>query len=332
MLSRSLTLASMLGRHASKGSHLASADDVDACYRLLLGREPDPAGLARYRAKVEAGELKVVDVMAEIVASPEYAVLHPSRDGKGSEPTVVHAGDFEILVLADDQAIGQAIAITGDYEREVSRTIRGLLKPGSVFVDVGANYGWHSLGAARTVGEGGRVISVEPNPRNAGLLRRSAEVNRFSQLKVVAVAAGDTHGFGALETDGSNGRIVAIDQEITEALACSFVVPLRRLDEIIENAGDPHVDVMKIDVEGFELAALRGGRRIIERDRPVIVSEFFPRALLATGGIDPESYLEALREAGYSITVIGRDGVLSNAQVLEGLAEMSVVDLLATPA
>ena len=319
----------MLGRHASKTSPPASSEDIEACYRLLLSRDPDPSGLAHYQDRLAAGELSVIDVVAELVGSPEYAALHPGREE--SKPTVVDAGDFGILVLAGDQAIGQAIAVTGDYEPVVSRTIRGLLKPGGVFVDVGANYGWHSLGAARTVGPGGRVISIEPNPRNAGLLRRSAAANGFSHLTVVAVAAGDADGFGALETDGSNGRIVAIDTEITEALACSFVVPLRRLDGILEIDVDRPVDVMKIDVEGFELAALNGGRAVIERDRPVIVTEFFPRALLATGRIDPELYLDALRDLGYSISVIGRDGPRSNAQIMDGLEELSVMDLLATP-
>ena len=321
----------MLGRHASKSSHLASAEDIEACYRLLLSRDPDHDGLARYREKVAAGDLTVLDVVAELVGSPEYLALHPAKSGQQSEPTVVDTGDFEILVQADDQAIGQAIALTGWYEPAVSETLRGLLRPGAVFVDVGANYGWHSLVGARVVGEGGQVISVEPNPRNAGLLRRSAARNGFAHLKVVAAAAGDRQGFGALETDGSNGRIVGIDAEIVEALPCSFVVPLQRLDHILREAGDPHVDVMKVDVEGFELAALRGAGALIERDRPVIVSEFFPRALLATGGVDPEKYLDALREPGYSISVIGRDGELSNAEIMDGLEEMSVVDLLATP-
>lgn len=325
----SLTVALMLGRHATRGSQPASAEDVEACYRLLLGRDPDPSGLARYQDRLATGDMTVVDVMAELVGSPEYAALHPSRGE--SKPIVVDAGDFGILVQAGDRAIGQAIAVTGEYEPVVSRTIRRQLKPGAVFVDVGANYGWHSLGAARTVGAGGQVIAIEPNPRNAGLLRQSAAANGFSHLKVVAAAVGDTVGFGALETDGSNGRIVAIDAEIMEAVACSFVVPLQRLDDIMENQGDPHVDVLKIDVEGFELAAIQGAGRVLERDRPVIVTEFFPRALLATGRVEPEKYLDALRELGYSISVIGRDGQLSNAQIMDGLEELSVRDLLATP-
>ena len=321
----------MLGRHASKSSQRATDGDIQACYRLLLGRKADPAGLARYRERADAGRLTVLDVVAELVASPEYTRLHPAEGGPGTPPTVVDAGDFEILVLDDDRAIGRAIALTRAYEPEVSQTLRGLLRPGAVFVDVGANYGWHSLVAASVVGSDGAVISVEPNPRNAGLLRQSAERNGFSHLKVVAVAAGDGPGFGALETDGSNGRIVGIDAGIVEALPCSFVVPVQRLDTIVRDAGDPHVDVMKIDVEGFELSALRGAGSIIGRDRPVIVSEFFPRALLATGGIDPAVYLDALRGLGYSISVIGRDGQLTNSEILGGLEEMSVVDLLATP-
>ena len=109
-------------------------------------------------------------------------------------------------------------------------------------------------------------------------------------------------------------------------------MPLRRLDGIVERAGDPAVDVIKIDVEGFELATLRGAAALIERHHPVIVSEFFPLALLSTGGVEPESYLNALRDLEYSISVIGRGGAATNAEILAGLDGDAHVDIVATPA
>ena len=145
------------------------------------------------------------------------------------------------------------------------------------------------------------------------------------------MAASDADGFGALETDGSNGRIISLDAGIEQAVACSYVVPLRRLDGIVQRAGDPAVDVIKVDVEGFELATLRGAAGLIERDHPVIVSEFFPLALRSTGGVDPESYLNALRDLHYSLSVIGREGSATNDEILAGLDGNDHVDIVATP-
>ena len=105
-----------------------------------------------------------------------------------------------------DYAVGHTVARTGSYEPEVSATLREVLPPGATFVDIGANIGWFSLLAASLVGPTGRVIAIEPNPRNVALLRQSAKDNGFDNIDVVTVALGERRGAAALETDGSNGR------------------------------------------------------------------------------------------------------------------------------
>lgn len=320
----------MRARHFVTRTNTATIEDVEACYKLLLNRPPDTEGLTHYRQRLDSEHLLILDVVAEMVGSPEYA---SARQTSGAEPATVtvDAGRFRVHVFAADRAIGHAMAATGAFEQDVSDTLDGLLRPGSVFVDVGANYGWHSLLAASVVGTTGRVIAIEPNPLNTRLLRRSAEENGFSNITVRTMATNDRDGFGALETDGSNGRIISLDASIEEPVGCSFVVPCRRLDGILERAGDPTVDVVKIDVEGFELATLRGATELIERHHPVIVSEFFPLALLSTGGVEPESYLNALRDLEYSISVIGREGAATNEEILAGLEGDAHVDIVAVP-
>ena len=320
----------MRARRFVTRTNTATIEDVEACYTLLLNRPPDTEGLAHYRRRLDSQHLSILDVVAEMVGSPEY---ESARQTPAAEPATVtvDAGRFRLQVFAADRAIGHAMAATGAFEQDVSDTLDGLLRPGSVFVDVGANYGWHSLLAASAVGTTGRVIAIEPNPLNTLLLRRSAEENGFTNITVRTMATSDRDGFGALETDGSNGRIISLDATIEEPVGCSFVVPLRRLDAILERAGDPTVDVVKIDVEGFELATLRGATELIERHHPVIVSEFFPLALRSTGGVEPESYLNALRDLEYSISVIGREGAAANQEILAGLEGDAHVDIVATP-
>ena len=155
-----------------------------------------------------------------MVGSPEYATVRQTPLADPATITV-DAGRFRVHVFAADRAIGHAMAATGTFEQEVSDTLDGLLRPGSVFVDVGANYGWHSLLASSVVGTTGRVIAIEPNPLNTRLLRRSAEENGFSNITVRTMATSDRDSFGALETDGSNGRIISLDAGTEDPVVCS---------------------------------------------------------------------------------------------------------------
>lgn len=83
-----------------------------------------------------------------------------------------------------------------------------LLKPGDVFVDVGAHVGFHSLAGARAVGPSGSVIAVEPQPANAMRLLINARLNGFEQIRTIIAAAGTTAGHAWLHDQPSNDRSV----------------------------------------------------------------------------------------------------------------------------
>ena len=87
------------------------------------------------------------------------------------------------------------------------------------------------------MGPAGRVIAVEPNPLNVALLRQSAKENGFDNIEVLAVALGEEAGAVALETDGSNGRVVPINGPPAEPVEASFVVATYPLDMSSEQAG-----------------------------------------------------------------------------------------------
>ena len=89
--------------------------------------------------------------------------------------------------------------------------MRQVLGAGGTFVDAGANIGWFSLLGASLVGPTGHVVAIEPNPLNVALLRQSARDNGFDNVDVMVVALSDEGGVVALETDGSNGRVIPIE-------------------------------------------------------------------------------------------------------------------------
>lgn len=318
---------------------MATMADVLACYRLLLGRAPDAGGLEHYHRRVEGGDLPVADLVAEFIGSVEFAHAHAhdGAPGRGPSEVVATVEGFRLYVDPSDFAVGHTVARTATYEPDVSAIVRGALHPGQTFVDVGANIGWFSMLGASLVGPAGRVVAIEPNPRNVALMRHSAKENHFDNIEILAVALAGSAGAVALETDGSNGRVIPINGPPAQPVEASFVVAAYPLDALLGQCGVTQVDVMKIDVEGAEPLVLQGGAGTIARERPVIISEFYPLALESFGGAG--AYLATLRRLGYRLRVIGVEGD-PDVGDQDDVAIMSMahdqdrdhVDLLALPA
>jgi FkbM family methyltransferase len=321
------------GPRASGGPKATTAD-VRACYRLLLGRPPDAGGLAHYRERMSKDRVTVNQLVSEFLGSVEFAHAHEQpRSEVIAREIVGTAEGFRIHVDPTDYAVGHTVARTGEYEPDVSATVRGILTRGATLVDIGANIGWFSLLGASVVGPSGRVLAIEPNPRNATLLRESAKDNGFDNIDVLAVALAERAGAAALETDGSNGRVIPIDGPPSETVEASFVVATYPLDALLEQIGTRRVDVIKIDVEGAEPLVLRGATRTIAKWRPWLISEFYPLALESSPWGDARGYLGMLRDFGYRLSVIGHNGVQDDEEILDlaNQLERGHVDLLARP-
>lgn len=155
-----------------------------------------------------------------------------------------------------------------------------LARPGMRVADVGANLGYYALLLARRVGPAGRVDCFEPEPSNRALLEKS--VQGLAQVRVHPIALGAGEATVALEP-GINGLI---------SERGSLPVPLRRLDDVLGPDVDPlKVDLLKIDVDGYEGQVLAGCREILEQARPAIFLELHPELIHApftVGGLVAE--------------------------------------------
>jgi FkbM family methyltransferase len=143
-----------------------------------------------------------------------------------------------------------------DYNLDELDFLRAHTPPGGVFVDVGANVGTYAMVLARHVGPLGKVIAIEPHPIIHARLAFNRAASGFSQVHLVAAAAGPSDGELMIETDGDNlgaSHIVS-----GERPGNAIKVPSMRLQRILGNAGADHVDALKIDVEGFEDRVLTG--------------------------------------------------------------------------
>jgi FkbM family methyltransferase len=140
------------------------------------------------------------------------------------------------------------------------------LQPGKVVLDLGANLGACALVAAA---RGCRVIAVEAHPDNVQLLRASAAANQFTQLQVVHAAVSDRPGVLRLVHDGPYG-LIAPDGVGDGGLE----VVARTVDDILAELDVGHVDLVKMDIEGSEVAALGGMAGLLSRpDAPALFYE-----------------------------------------------------------
>jgi FkbM family methyltransferase len=143
-----------------------------------------------------------------------------------------------------------------DYNLAELDFLRTRTRVGGVFVDVGANVGTYAMVLARHVGATGKVIAIEPHPVTHARLAFNRAASGFTQVTLVAAAAGSSDGELMIETDGGNlGASHIVSGERSDI---AIKVPSLRLQRILDDAKVPHVDALKIDVEGYEDRVLTG--------------------------------------------------------------------------
>src|SRR5437867_7825119 len=129
-------------------------------------------------------------------------------------------------------SIAREVCFTGRYEPQETALVRAILRPGMTFLDVGANWGYFTLAAAHLVGETGRVVSLEPDPRLFAVLRANLADNRLGHVVALPVAAAEQPGWLTLagydEEDGNFGLSRLVTRAATGARA--FRVAARPLD------------------------------------------------------------------------------------------------------
>ena len=186
------------------------------------------------------------------------------------------------------------------YDAPVARFIRERIRPGAVCFDVGANVGVYVLQFARWAGPAGRVVAFEPNPAARAVLGRHVELNGLGgRAEVVGAAVGAARGETTLYAAGADGmsRLGAPNELIADGVS-EITVPVVTLDDFCEERG-AEPDWLLIDIEGFEIAALAGARRLLGRrgDDLHVVVEMHPN-VWHTAGATRESASALLAELG----------------------------------
>lgn len=215
---------------------------------------------------------------------------------------------FKFELHQDDELTSNMIRWWGyNIEPETVYIYNFLLKPGDVFLDIGANIGWNTVFASFAVESHGSVYAFEPEDKNFFRLENNISLNNLGNVIPIKMALSDKTGLGKLSKSNNNfGNHILNANGINVSTHPDIVdVEVSTLDDIIQQYKiDPaRIKLIKLDTEGSEIAVLQGGSRFIKEYRPNIIFEFSP-SLLKICGYSPFDVLSFIDRYDYTPYVI----------------------------
>jgi FkbM family methyltransferase len=301
-------------RPIDPGSQLCPADAFFA-YRLLLGRHPDKAAELPHLASTSQ---TYREFLTSLLTSQEFY-----QTGGFLPPHAVLMAEvegFRFWFDTSDREMGVRMAL-GLFEPKVVQVLKRLLRPGMTCIDAGAQTGFYTCLMASHVGQTGTVYAFEALPASYDMLARNVRENNFGARvrpcqKAVSAAAASIDG-SLVSGMWVAGRVAG--------------APAARVESVrIEDMVGEHVDLIKIDVEGHEPAAIEGMRSLLRRDRPIIISEVNEYWLRTCAHSSAEDYVALLRSLDYDLFNV--DDILTplvSGSPAEGTPE--AMDIVAFP-
>lgn len=223
-----------------------------------------------------------------------------------------------VLELADGRKFGWDISdrqsllgmgLTGTWEHDDTEYLKKVVKRGDVAIDIGANYGFHTILFSKLVGEKGKVYSFEPLKSMFGELQKNIVLNSSQENTVLAnCALGGKLGYAKIYVPTRMGhgaaalvaRGATVEQETVEIIT---------LDSYVSRMKIKKVDFIKCDIEGSELLAFQGAIKVLKKYHPTLMFEV-TRGSSEAFGYTPEILLDFLGGFGYEFYYVAEARLL----------------------
>lgn len=189
-----------------------------------------------------------------------------------------------------------------DFKEKQRDRLYSLIRPGDVVLDVGTNIGETLLHFARLVGETGKAYGFEPDQHNYANVKKNISLNPFKNLQVFNLGVSDKKETVKLfRVDPHN---LGMNRILTDEEASKFddftTIEVDTIDNVIAANGIDNVDLIKIDIEGYEMHALRGARNLLDSQHPKLFIEVGYTRLLKNE-TSPNEMIAYLQGFGYEV-------------------------------
>ena len=257
-----------------------------------------------------------------------HPLMNALAPGSGREPVWAKAPGGDVRADLSDY-VGRAVYFFGDLDPKITWILGRLLGPGDQALDIGANIGVLSLWMSKLVGPQGSVHAFEPNPVLCQVLEDTFVHNRAMNVKLHRFGLGASDSQLQLHVPKGNFGGASFIRKTGE-MAQLHTVPVRNLDEVIEQENISRISLLKIDVEGYELEVFKGARRVLEILRPAALL-FEANEKTAPGQIAP--VIQFLHQCEYEFVMIPRSLIRVRTKVVD-LSRPATIkghDLVAAP-
>lgn len=266
---------------------------------------------ASFNTIVRKARGRVVDVIEEVAGVPVHRMrvppllrvfrhlTRPSSIPQGGQLVKVSLEGHELHVPWDtlDSYAGKA------YEPTTVRLFKESLRPGATVLDIGAHVGFYSLLAARAVGPRGRVLSFEPAPSNFKALQLNIQTNGYTNITPIQKAVGSEEGTRAFYlSEKSDCQGLTPHHLAATTTVCP--VDCTTIDAFLRGQA---VDLVKMDIEGSEPAAIAGMRATIAGSPNLTLFTEFNPPCLRRAGYEPGEYLDLLMQIGFHVEVVDKE-------------------------
>ncbi len=243
------------------------------------------------------------------VASKPWVILWWLRKHLAPDMPLLSRTRWGSTWLAYNDFLGAHTFCGTGFEDNEQLFLLNYLQEGMTVIDIGAHHGFYTLLASKKIGPVGRVIAFEPSPRELAKLKLHLSINHCQNVEVVEVALGAEKGkvnmFVCLEHSGLNSlRLPNADTKATEV-----EIEQIRLDDYLKEKQIQKVDFVKMDVEGGELAVLKGAKDILLGQlRPLIIYEIQDIRTTPWGykAVELYQFLKDSRYKSFNVTSNGR--------------------------
>jgi FkbM family methyltransferase len=240
------------------------------------------------------------DIVRKNILRPQRVIasLASLNSKEGILKRVSLPNGMEITLLLPAQ-VSLKLYLQGSFEEDVQAYIRQITRPGNVFFDCGANIGYHTLAAIERVGSSGKVVAFEPIDALYNVLEMNTRPYRNVRLEMCAVSEGSSSSL-TLNYYGLHYSCLTTSSQprVSRKMPQPKRVNVRAtsIDQYVEATGIMP-DIIKLDIEGSEMDALRGSELTIIRNRPYIIIECGDIA--RTHKTNSAACLKFLRAMGY---------------------------------
>jgi FkbM family methyltransferase len=212
---------------------------------------------------------------------------------------IVDVNGYRLSIIPGDKGISSELFTLNSHEPLTTSIIAKTVQPGMVCLDIGSNIGYYAFLEGKMVGDGGRIIAIEPAPLSFRYLEDNSKLNKAMNISLHNFAVGDNDGeINFLIKDRSNICRVVQNGEPLEHLTNSHIisVPIKQVDSIIDELEISNVDFVRMDTEGSEWNIYEGMKVTLKKFRPLLLIEIH---LVILGHEKTNTLIKKFKTDGY---------------------------------